>query len=107
MNRAERALEALDEELDRQEQLVADHRKTLQSLLAEHGISILPDEQPFTSEPGEDSVEISLRQHTYSQAREHFDQSRAMLREMKIKQEESRILLKKPRDPITIHKPAD
>lgn len=50
-----------------------------------------------------DTVDLSLKQHTYTQAKETYEQSRAMLREMKIKQQEARVLLKMPRDPITLH----
>ena len=51
----------------------------------------------------DDTVDLSLKQHTYNQAKETYEQSRAMLREMKIKQQEARVLLKMPRDPITLH----
>jgi polysaccharide biosynthesis transport protein len=50
-----------------------------------------------------DTVDLSLRQHHYTQAKETYEQSRAMLSEMKIKQQEARVLLKMPRDPITLH----
>jgi uncharacterized coiled-coil protein SlyX len=53
-----------------------------------------------------DLVEQSLRQHNYNQAKEEYEQSRAMLREMKIKQQEARVLLKMPRKPVTIHERA-
>lgn len=55
---------------------------------------------------GNDSVALSLRQHRYNQAKETYEQSRAMLREMKIKQQEARILLKMPRSPVTLHQKA-
>ena len=51
----------------------------------------------------DDTVSLSLRQNAYNQARETYEQSRNMLREMKIKQQEARVLLKMPRDPITLH----
>ena len=51
----------------------------------------------------DDSVDLSLKQHSYTQAKETYEQSRLMLREMKIKQQEARVLLKMPRDPITLH----
>ena len=50
-----------------------------------------------------DTVDLSLKQHSYTQAKETYEQSRMMLREMKIKQQEARVLLKMPRDPITLH----
>ena len=51
----------------------------------------------------DDTVELSLKQHTYNQAKEVYQQSRMLLREMKFKQTEARVLLKMPRDPITLH----
>jgi capsular polysaccharide biosynthesis protein len=113
INRAGRALEALDEELDHQEILVADHRKVLETLMAQYKLPFPSNEKPFPtskeipSEPNADTVDLSLRQHTYTQALDSFQQSQAMLREMKIKQNESRTLLKTPRDPITIHQRAE
>lgn len=50
-----------------------------------------------------ETIDLSLRQSQYNQAKEDYEQSRAMLREMKIKQQEARVLLKMPRDPITLH----
>ena len=50
-----------------------------------------------------DTVDLSLKQHTYTQAKETYEQSRTLLRDMKIKQQEARVLLKMPRDPITLH----
>lgn len=51
----------------------------------------------------EDAITLSLKQSNYTQAKEQYEQARAMLREMKIKQQEARVLLKMPRDPITLH----
>ncbi|MFT6498379.1 MAG: capsular exopolysaccharide synthesis family protein [Akkermansiaceae bacterium] len=51
----------------------------------------------------DDTVELSLKQHTYNSAKEVYQQSRMLLREMKFKQTEARVLLKMPRDPITLH----
>jgi uncharacterized coiled-coil protein SlyX len=53
-----------------------------------------------------DAVDRSLHQESYFQAKEEYEQSRAMLREMQIKQQEARILLKMPRSPVTIHERA-
>ena len=50
-----------------------------------------------------DTIELSLKQSQYNQAKEDYEQSRAMHREMKMKQQEARVLLKMPRDPITLH----
>ncbi len=43
-----------------------------------------------------DTVDLSLRQHTYTQAKETYEQSREMLREMKVKQNEARYALGLP-----------
>ena len=53
-----------------------------------------------------ETIELSLIQSQYHQAKEDYEQSRAMLREMKIKQQEARVLLKLPRDPVTLHERA-
>ncbi|MEJ6580748.1 MAG: polysaccharide biosynthesis tyrosine autokinase [Akkermansiaceae bacterium] len=49
------------------------------------------------------TVELSLKQHNYNSAKEEYEQSRDMYREMKIKQQEARVLLKMPKTPITWH----
>ena len=49
------------------------------------------------------AVDLSLQQNAYNQAKESYEQSRDLLREMKIKQQEARVLLKMPREPITLH----
>ncbi|MDB4809394.1 polysaccharide biosynthesis tyrosine autokinase [bacterium] len=51
----------------------------------------------------EDAISLSLKQSTYTQAKEQYEQARAMLSSMKIKQQMARVLLKMPRDPITLH----
>jgi len=50
-----------------------------------------------------DAITLSLKQTNYTQAKEQYEQSRGMLREMKFKHSEAKILLKMPRDPITLH----
>ena len=42
-------------------------------------------------------------QRQYRSAKEEYEQSRLMYREMSVKQQEQRVLLKMPRTPITIH----
>ena len=49
-----------------------------------------------------DAISLSLKQTNYTQAKEQYEQARGMLRGMKFKQSEARILLKMPRDPITV-----
>lgn len=51
----------------------------------------------------EDAISLSLKQTNYTQAKEQYEQARGMLREMKFKHSEAEILLKMPRDPITLH----
>lgn len=48
------------------------------------------------------SIDLSLRQSQYNQAKEQDEQTREMLREMKIRQQEARVLLKMPRKPVTL-----
>ncbi|MFT6239312.1 MAG: hypothetical protein ACJAQT_001391 [Akkermansiaceae bacterium] len=52
------------------------------------------------------AADLALKQHNYTQGKEAYEQSRSMLREMKIKQQEARVLLKMPRAPITLHERA-
>ena len=51
----------------------------------------------------DDTIALSLKQNDYTQAKEAYEQAREMHREMKMKQQEARVLLKMPRDPITLH----
>lgn len=66
-------------------------------------IELLNNEQPSD---GEGTVELSLKQLIYNQAKKDYEQSRDMFREMKIKQQEARVLLKMPRSPVTLHERA-
>jgi hypothetical protein len=50
----------------------------------------------------EDAISLSLKQTNYTQAREQYEQARGILREIKKEYTEARILLKMPRDPVTI-----
>jgi hypothetical protein len=115
-DRSKRALKALDEELNHQRELVAEHRADLEAILQRYDLEFPSDNKSFP-EPNElqindldeldGTVDLSLRQNSYNQALETFTQSREMLREMKIKQDEARILLKVPFEPITIHQRAE
>jgi uncharacterized protein involved in exopolysaccharide biosynthesis len=62
------------------------------------------NEMVQTSE--KNTIDLSLKQNQYNQAKEAYEQSRAMLREMKIRQQEARVLLKMPRDPVTLQEAA-
>jgi len=127
---AEQALEALDEEIQKQAELVADLKAQVEQFRNKHGIDdalleayqgkrplvgfenaqsphvMKMTEALMESHPNTDLVGISLIQHNFSQFMEAHEQSRDMLREMKIKQQEERVLLKMPRNPVTIHERA-
>jgi capsular exopolysaccharide synthesis family protein len=49
------------------------------------------------------TVDLSMRQHKYNSAKEEYEQARDLYREMKLQQQEQRILLRMPRNPITLH----
>ncbi|MDE0859979.1 MAG: hypothetical protein OSA93_07455 [Akkermansiaceae bacterium] len=49
------------------------------------------------------SLERAMRQHEYNSAKEEYEQSRDLLREMKLHQAEQRALLKMPRQAVTRH----
>lgn len=65
-------------------------------------------EKNLTDHPAskEDVVALALKRHNYNQAKEDYEQARDMHHEMKIKQQEARILLKMPKTPVTIHERA-
>jgi len=111
-NRAQRAIDALDEELTNQRMEVANHLNDLKLLMTEYKVPFPSDQKSFPlpkdlpTEPNPDVIDLSIRQHIYIQAKETYEQSQAMLNEMKIKQQETRTLLKMPRTPVTIHKHA-
>lgn len=88
--RARRALKALDDELTAQEKLVAQEQKHIASILRVHEV------------PPKDPVAFSK----YQQAKESYEQSRSILREMKTRQKIARDRLKKTGDPVTFHEPA-
>ena len=50
----------------------------------------------------EDAINLSLKQTNYAQAKEKYEQARKILLEMKKPHSEAEILLKMPRDPITV-----
>ncbi|MGY8660602.1 MAG: hypothetical protein ACKVKH_18470, partial [Verrucomicrobiales bacterium] len=97
-DRAGRALEALDEEILSQQQKITDCQNDLQSLIKENG------HPPYDKK---DTVELSLKQHIYHQAKENIEQATQMLRELKIHHEKARTLLKKPHQPVTIYNRAE
>jgi hypothetical protein len=111
--RAKKILKILDGELSAQKEMIDDHRKDLEVILESHNLEFPADDKTFPKANDLPAGHFTgdsdpfLRRHPYDQALETFEQSRAMLREMKIKQKEARILLKMPRKPITIHKRAE
>jgi len=54
----------------------------------------------------DNTIEQSLQQNDYNQAKEIYEQSRDFLREMESKQQEARVHLNKPHYPLTIHERA-
>lgn len=105
--RAQRALKALEEELLAQSNLVLENRKELNVLIQQYEVG---DSNPFGMTPAElsENVEkslppLQLRSSVYRRAKEAHEQSRAILREMKIKQQEARDLLSNFPGVITIH----
>ncbi len=60
----------------------------------------------IAQDKGDQSVDLSMRQHQYNIAKEEYEQARLMYREMSAKQQEQRVLLKMPRTPVTIHESA-
>ncbi|MFT6242912.1 MAG: hypothetical protein ACJAQT_005024 [Akkermansiaceae bacterium] len=54
-----------------------------------------------------DTVDLSLKQHTYTQAKETYLQSRDMLREMKDRQQEAHVALKMPRPSLIVRQQAE
>jgi uncharacterized protein involved in exopolysaccharide biosynthesis len=52
------------------------------------------------------NLDHSNQKPVYLRAKEAYEQSRTMLREMKIKQQETRALLELSRDPVTLHEAA-
>ena len=59
--------------------------------------------EQMVREKKDGTVDLSMQQHQYTTAKEEYEQSRMMYREMSVKQQEQRVLLKMPRSPITLH----
>ncbi|MEJ6561390.1 MAG: polysaccharide biosynthesis tyrosine autokinase [Akkermansiaceae bacterium] len=59
--------------------------------------------QQTVDEKKGDTVSLSIRQHEYNSAKDDYEQSRELLRAMKVQQQEQRVLLRMPRTPITPH----
>jgi len=62
--------------------------------------------EQMVREKKDGTVDLSMRQHQYNSAKEEYEQSRMMYREMSVKQQQQRVLLKMPRTPITLHERA-
>ena len=50
------------------------------------------------------ALDLAMRQHKYNSAKEEYEQSRDLQREMKLQQAKQRALLKMPRQAVTRHK---
>lgn len=111
-DRSQRALIALDDELAEQAKFVEENRKQLALLIPRdsHKLAETNEEEGTGDTEVQMTslglIELSLKQAQYHQAKEAYEQSRTMLHELKIKQEEARVLLKMPRDPVTLHEAA-
>lgn len=109
--RAKKAIEALDHERLSQEKLVQKRQDDFKAAVEKNKVTVTtspigtPSIQLRVEEPV-DPLEHSLRIHKVNQAMELYEQSRAMLREMKIKLDEAREILTQPLRPITIHERA-
>ena len=94
--RADRALEALDGELETHGELVTQRKGAIDDFLKLHG--------PLFGK--KDLLYDSQQQRDYNSRKDEYEQARELLRQMKIQQQEQRVLLKMPRTPITIHQAA-
>jgi hypothetical protein len=160
---SQKTLDALDNELIAQSDLVQDHRKELTVLIQQYGIPYFVDHTPnplgqaevemftqarkelaeletkaaltranldlpdqdeatrkkfgdqiellelqiralskITDERQDDTIHLSLKQSNYTQAKNQYEQARAMLNEMKQKQQETRVALQIPMTPLII-----
>lgn len=94
-SRAAAAIEALDNETLSQEELVQKHLQEFRTAAQTNKITVTTNSfgpatfQLQTQEPT-DPITASKRLSNVTRAREEYEQSRAMLREMKIKQQETR-----------------
>ncbi len=129
-HRTDRALEALDEEIQEQVKLVEKCQADLDKFRSEHQIDEddmdiyrgttlgagTPDldspvimkwtEALMKKHPDKNPTEITLLQNNFALVIEEFDQTRDMLTEMMIKHQDARLLFKTPKAFITIHQPA-
>lgn len=108
-SRAAKAIEALDNELLAQDKLVQEHHSELRQIIETNKIKFEendPSRPIYPADNDTNVLQLDLKKSTFDQAREQFEQASAMLREMKIKQQEARVLLKMPRSPVTIHERA-
>lgn len=110
-SRAARALEVLDNELVAQDELVQKYLQEFRTAAETNSVKVSsssfgPATFELQTEEPNDPVEVSLRMSRVTQAKEDYEQAGALLHEMKIKQQEARVLLKMPREPVTIHERA-
>ncbi len=110
-SRAVRALESLDNELVAQDDLVQKYLQEFRTAAETNNVKVSsssfgPATFELQTEEPNDPVEAPLRMSRVTQAKEDYEQAGSLLREMKIKQQEARVLLKMPREPVTIHERA-
>ena len=89
--------------------LMADARKAVVTLkevlntrlnLVDSQVAKMED---MVGEKKNQTVDLSMQQHKYNSAKDEYEQARALYREMKLQQQEQRVLLRMPRNPITLH----
>lgn len=61
----------------------------------------------ITDENQDNTVDLSLKQYTYNRAKESYVQSKDLLGKMKRRQQEARVALKMPRNPIFVRQRAN
>jgi uncharacterized protein involved in exopolysaccharide biosynthesis len=110
-SRADAAIEALDNEILSQNELVQKNLREFRSAAETNKITVTtnsfgPATFQLEAQEPTDPLATSERISKVTRAKEEYEQSRAMLREMIIKQQEARVLLKMPREPVTIHERA-
>ena len=107
-SRAARALEVLDNELVAQDELVQKYLQEFRTAAETNSVKVSsssfgPTTFELQTEEPNDPVEVSLRMSRVTQAKENYEQAGALLHEMKIKQQEARVLLKMPLEPVNMY----
>lgn len=116
--RAKKAIKALDTELASQEKEVLLKKKYLVSWIGSYGIPFFEgrdateqkERPPVTHRSGkkgipkiEEAIRLGTYQETLKTATQEYEQARDLLREMKLRQVEQRMILKNPPPLVTRH----